>query len=166
MSDIVIRDAEPEDLPRIREILNEAIANTAAVWSMAPVSLESRLDWLNERRSAGYPIIVACLGVEVVGFGSYGGFRPWEAYKLTVEHSVYVDKSARRLGVGGLILRELVARARAAGMHVMVGGVEAMNTASLELHRRHGFQMAGTLPQVGRKFDRWLDLVFCTLVLA
>jgi len=158
---ITIRDADDSDLPRILEITNEAIANTTAVWSLAPATLETRRAWLAERRARGFPVLVAIdQGGALLGFASFGDFRPWEGYLHTVEHSVYVDTRARRRGIGAALVEALIPRAQALGKHVMIAGIEAGNTISIELHRKLGFAETGRLLQVGRKFDRWLDLVF------
>ena len=163
----VIRDATPDDLPRIVVILNEAIAGGTAVWSSQPTTVEARRSWLAERRARGFPVLVAeDEAGSIVGFASFGDFRPWEGYSRTVEHSVYVDAPARGQGIGAALLDALIDRATALGMHAMVGGIEAGNAASLRLHERLGFSESGRLREVGRKFDRWLDLVFVVRLLA
>lgn len=162
----VVRDADEADLGRIVEILNVAIVETTAVWSLDPVSLEQRRRWLAERRARRFPVLVAESEGDVVGFGSFGDFRAWEGYAQTVEHSIYVDARARRQGIGRALLAALIERAREAGKHVMVGGIEAENHASIALHERLGFVEVGRMPQVGRKFGRWLDLVFMQLLFA
>ena len=96
---------------------------------------------------------------EIAGFASFGDFRPWPGYAGTVEHSVHVRAGRRGSGVGTLLVRELMTRAADLGKHVVIAGVEATNTASLHLHERLGFTQVAYLPEVGRKFDRWLDLV-------
>jgi L-amino acid N-acyltransferase YncA len=160
-----IREAAETDLPRILEITNQAIAHTTAVWSVTPATLEARLVWLRERTARGFPVLVAEHGGVVLGFASYGDFRPWEGYIHTVEHSVYVHPDARGRGVGRALLTALIAHASRSGRHVMVGGIEATNTASIALHKWAGFTEAGVLREVGRKFDRWLDLLFMQKVL-
>jgi L-amino acid N-acyltransferase YncA len=157
---LVIRDARRDDLPRMTEILNELIAGTTAIWTLRPTTLEARAAWLEERRARGFPVLVAAAEGRLLGFASFGDFRPWEGYAGTVEHSVYVDAPARRGGIGRSLLTALIARAEARGLHAMVGGIEAGNGASLALHAALGFREVGRLPEVGRKFDRWLDLVF------
>jgi len=159
--DHVIRDARREDLPFMTGILNQLIAATTVVWSLSPTTLEARTTWLEERRARGFPVLVAEeAGGSLLGFASFGDFRPWEGYAGTVEHSVYVDAPARRRGVGRALLASLIDRAETRGLHAMVGGIEASNGASLALHAALGFREVGRLPEVGRKFDRWLDLVF------
>ncbi|HWT99382.1 MAG TPA: GNAT family N-acetyltransferase [Terriglobales bacterium] len=161
-----IRDATEADLAAILEITNEAIAHTTAIWSLTPATLQSRRAWFEDRRTRGFPVLVAAAGDAVLGFGSFGDFRPWEGYLHTVEHSVYVRPEAQGRGIGKLLLAELVARAAALGKHAMVAGIEGENAVSLALHRRAGFEESGRLRQVGRKFDRWLDLVFMELLLS
>ncbi len=156
----MIRDAEPFDIPAILEITNEAIRNTTALWTLTPATLAQRRAWFAERQAAGFPVLVAARGGAVAGFASFGAFRPHEGYLHTVEHSIYVAPQAQGAGVGRALLAELLLRGTTLGKHAMVGGIEAGNAPSLALHARAGFVETGRLPQVGRKFDRWLDLVF------
>jgi L-amino acid N-acyltransferase YncA len=157
---LAIRDATMEDVPRLLAIINQAILHTTAVWALAPTTLEARRTWLTERQDKGFPVLVADLDGVVAGFASYGDYRPWEGYLHTVEHSVYVDPAAQGRGIGLALLAALIGRAEEQGKHVMVAGIEAGNTASIALHRKVGFQEAGVLHEVGRKFGRWLDLLF------
>jgi phosphinothricin acetyltransferase len=121
--------------------------------------------WFAERRASGFPVIVAEEGGEVLGYAAYGPFRAGEGYAQTVEHSVYVARRARGRGIARLLMQRLIARARAAGLHRMVGGVSADQTASLALHRSLGFAEQGRLSEVGVKRGRRLDLVLMVLAL-
>ena len=164
----IIRDALAADLPDILRITNDAILNTTAVWHVTPATLEARTQWWQERVARGFPVLVAetALGpATVAGFASYGDFRPFAGYAATVEHSIYVDPSAQGQGIGRTLLAALIDRATQDGHHVMVGGIEAGNAASVALHRKAGFVEAGVLREVGRKFDRWLDLLFMQKIL-
>jgi phosphinothricin acetyltransferase len=161
----IIRDAGEADLPRILAITNAAIATTTSVWSWTPATLATRQTWMDERRARGFPVLVAEVEGVVQGFASFGAFRAWEGYLHTVEHSLYVDPVAQGRGLGKALLVALEAQARALGMHVMIGGIEGGNIASLALHAGAGFKETGRLKEVGRKFDRWLDLVFMQKVL-
>ncbi len=156
---LTIRPAAEADLPAILAITNDAIRTGTALWTITPETPGSRRDWMAGRRADGFPVLVAERAGAVVGFGSYGRFRPHEGYARTVEHSLYVDRTARRAGVGGALLQALLQAAARGGLHVMIGGIEAQNAASIALHERAGFARAALLPQVGRKFDRWLDLL-------
>ncbi len=156
----LIRDAVPDDLPRVLEITNQAILTGTALWTITPATLGTRGAWMAERRAAGHPVLVVLEDGAVQGFGAYGPFRPHDGYRHTVEHSLYIDPAAQRRGHGRAMLSALVARATEAGLHAMVGGIAAENAASIALHRRLGFTEAARLPEVGAKFGRWLDLVF------
>jgi len=163
---LAIREAGAHDLARMTEILNELILETTAIWSFEPTTVEARSAWLGDRRRRGFPVLAAADERGLLGFASFADFRAWPGYAATVEHSVYVDASARRRGIGRALLSALVERARSLSLHAMVGGIEAGNSASLALHAGLGFREVGRLPEVGRKFDRWLDLVFVERILS
>ena len=160
-----IQAAEEHHLPGILAIYNHAVEHTTAIWNYAVVDLENRRAWWRARTEAALPVLVAVNGDEVLGYASYGPFRAFDGYRLTVEHSVYVAEGARRQGIASRLLSALEAHARDTGLHVMLGGIAADNQASLRLHQRLGFTETGRLPQVGQKFGRWLDLVFMQKVL-
>jgi L-amino acid N-acyltransferase len=160
-----IDDATEADLPEIVAIYNEVIATSTAVFSELPMTLERQGEWVDARRADGYPVIVAREDGAVAAFASYGPFRPWRGYQLTVEHSVYVAAPWRRRGIGRRLVEELLDRARRNGMHAVVAGIDADNGPSLRMHEQLGFKPVGCLPEVARKFDRWLDLVLLQLML-
>ena len=152
--------ATRENLPGILEIYNEVIRNTTAVYSDREVTLEDREKWLDAKRGAGFPVLVAADSSGVVGFGTFGEFRAWPCYRLSVEHSVHVRADFRRRGAGRALVLALIDAAGAAGKHVMIAGIDAENVNSISLHESLGFEVVGHFREVGRKFDRWLDLVF------
>ncbi|EKT4468199.1 N-acetyltransferase [Pseudomonas putida] len=160
-----IREAQPEDLPGILDIYNDAVRNTLAIWNEAPVDLANRLAWFTARAEQGYPILVAVDDSGVLGYASFGDWRPFEGFRHTIEHSVYVRSDQRGRGLGLMLLEALIERARACGKHVMVAAIESGNAASIRLHERLGFVVTGQMPQVGVKFGRWLDLTFMQLML-
>ena len=163
---ISIRDARDSDLETIRAIFNDAVLNTTAIWMDTTVDLANRQAWLNERTAAGFPVLVAHNDAgEVLGYASYGTWRAIEGFRHTVEHSVYVRSDQRGQGLGPLLMHALIERARIANLHVMVAAIESENVASIRLHQRLGFVTTGQMPQVGRKFGRWLDLTFMQLIL-
>lgn len=161
-----IRDAVAADIPGITDIYNHAVAHTTAIWIERQVDTANRAAWLAERQRLGYPVLVAVGdGGAVLGYASFGDWRPFDGYSHTVEHSVYVRHDTRGQGIGEALMQALIARARALGKHVMVAGIDSENTASIRLHRKLGFAEVGLLPQVGMKFGKWLDLAFLQLVL-
>ncbi|QPO18515.1 N-acetyltransferase family protein [Pseudomonas sp. Y39-6] len=161
----MIRDATEQDLPAIRDIYNDAVLNTTAIWNEQPVDLANRLAWFTARQAQRYPILVAVENHEVTGYASFGDWRPFEGFRYSVEHSVYVRNDQRGKGLGPRLMQTLIERARADGKHVMVAAIESGNQASLRLHERLGFSTTGQMPQVGIKFGRWLDLTFMQLTL-
>lgn len=150
----------------ILEIFNDAILNSTALYDYRARSMDNMRAWFEVKTAGAFPVI----GVEdsdgtLLGFASYGTFRAWPAYKYTVEHSIYVHPTYRGLGLGKLLLPAIIKRARSHDVHVMVGGIDAENQASIALHERFGFTLAGTIRQAGFKFGRWLDLAFYQLTL-
>ncbi|MNO68546.1 N-acyltransferase YncA [compost metagenome] len=162
---LVIRDANEADLPGIRDIYNDAVRNTTAIWNEIEVDLPNRRDWFAARLQQGFPVLVAEEVGEVVGYASYGPWRAFDGFRETVEHSVYVRSDQRAKGIGPQLMEALIVRARVQGLHVMVAAIESGNTASVRLHERLGFVTTGQMPQVGQKFGRWLDLTFMQLQL-
>lgn len=157
-------------------IYNDAVANTTAIWNETVVDVDNRRAWIAERQSAGFPVLVAVEPVDpsssehvaaerVLGYATFGPYRPHDGYRHTVEHSVYVRSDQRGRGLGSDLMAALINRARDSGVHVMIAGIDAANTGSVRLHERLGFRPAGTLTEVGTKFGRWLDLAFLQLTL-
>jgi L-amino acid N-acyltransferase YncA len=162
-----IRDAKPSDLPGILAIYTDALFNTTAIWNEQPVDLANRQAWFDARQTQGYPILVAVDDEDqVTGYASFGDWRPFEGYRCTVEHSVYVRADQRGKGLGPKLMTALIDRARLCDKHVMVAAIESGNAASISLHERLGFIITGQMPQVGTKFGRWLDLTFMQLDLS
>lgn len=156
-----IRDAAEPDLPGILAIYNEVVRTSTAVYTETEATLADRAAWLAGRHAQGYPVLVAAdVDGRLLGFSSFGDFRAFPGYAATVEHSVYIAADARGRRLGEALVRPLFARAADLGKHVMVAGIDAANPASIRLHQRLGFEHAGLLREVGRKFGRWLDLVF------
>jgi L-amino acid N-acyltransferase YncA len=150
----------------ILSIVNDVIASSTALFEYRPRSPDSMTGWFEAKQRDGWPVIAATDGELLLGFATFGTFRHWPAYKYSVEHSVYVERSCRRAGVGSALLGALVAIAEQRNLHLMVAGIDADNAASIALHRRHGFDHAGTVRQAGYKFGRWLDLAFYQRVLS
>ncbi len=150
----------------ILEILNEAIVKSTALYDYEPRSIESMIAWFRAKEAGRFPVI----GAEgesgnLLGFATYGIFRNWPAYKYSVEHSVYVHKNHRGEGIGAALMARLISLAEKQDYHVMIGGIDQSNAASVKLHEKLGFEHAGTIRQAGFKFGRWLDLAFYQLVL-
>lgn len=161
----LIREATAADLEAIRAIYNQAVAETTSTWDHQPRAAADHQAWYAVKQESGFPVLVAQEAGEVIGYASYGLFRPHSGYAATMEHSVYVHPGHHRKGVGRALLEQLIPLAREHGVHVLIGGLSADNEASLALHTALGFAEVARMPEVGRKFDRWLDLVLVELVL-
>ncbi|BAU87676.1 N-acetyltransferase GCN5 [Streptomyces laurentii] len=161
----VVRPARLEDAEAIRAIRNHAIEHSTALWTRTPQSPAEGAAWLAVHLRRGSALVAEADG-EVAGFAVYGPWRELDGFRHTVEDSVYVREGRHGLGIGSALLAALIESARAAGHHVVIAGIEAENTSSIRLHQRFGFEHVGTVPEVGTKFGRWLDLALLRLPLS
>lgn len=146
-------------------IFNDVIKNSTALFEYRPRSGEDVAAWFEDKQTRGLPVIGAVESGHLLGFATYGTFRGWPAYKYSVEHSVYVERSHRRSGIGLALMSALIELAEQREVHTMIAGIDAENLASIALHGKLGFEHAGTIRQAGFKFGRWLDLVFYQRIL-
>ena len=151
---------QTEDCSAILEIINEQILTGTALYDYKPRTLAQQLAIFDEKLQKGFPIIVAKIADEIVGFGYYSEFRFREAYKFTVEHSVYAKKNYIGKGIGKLLLTELIELAKKQNLHTMIGVIDSENESSIAFHEKFGFEKAGFIKESGYKFDRWLHSVF------
>ena len=156
-----VRAAREGDLAGILAIYNDVIAASTAVYTSEPATLDERRAWFGARCAQGFPVLVAVERDDVLGFASFGEWRgAWPGYRYTVEHSVHVRADVRGQGVGRALVEALFPAALALGKHVMIGGIDAANEASIRFHGRLGFERVASFREVGHKFGRWLDLIF------
>lgn len=162
----LIRPASANDLSAILDIYNDAVLHTTATYEYDTVTLESRQVWFAAKQAGNWPVYVAVNNEgEVIGFSTYGPFRPQTGFLFSAEHSVYVSENVRGGGIGRALLEPLIVHAKERGLHVLLASIDADNAASLRLHAKLGFEQVAHLKQVGRKFGCWLDLVFLQLTL-
>jgi L-amino acid N-acyltransferase len=159
----VIRLAQEKDLQGILDIYNDAVLHTTAVYTYKAQTLESRKLWYKQKLEDGFPVIVYELDNKVVGFATFGPFRPWPAYKYSIEHSIYVDSSYRRKGIATSLLKEIIAMANEREYMTLIAGIDAANEKSIAMHEKFGFVHSGTITKAGYKFNTWLDLAFYQL---
>lgn len=153
------RLVERRDADALRAIYNVEVLESTVTFDLRPRSLAEQTAWIDEH-SGGHPAIVAVSAEdEVVGFASLSAYRPRPAYSTTVEDSIYVRRDMRAQGVGRLLLSDLVAVARDGGFHAVIGRIVGDHDASIALHAACGFEPVGREREVGRKFNRWLDVV-------
>ena len=162
---IQIRPYQAKDTQAILDIINHNILNSTALYDYTIRTYEQQQNILEEKINKKFPVIIAELDGQVVGFGMYSEFRFREAYKFTVEHSVYVNESFYGKGIGKQLLQELIDLARKQKLHTMIAVIDAENQGSVEFHEKFGFKTVGIIKESGYKFNRWLDSVFMQLIL-
>jgi phosphinothricin acetyltransferase len=168
MSEFALRACNLEEHGKeILVILNDAIVNSTALYDYVPRTIENMVSWFAAKDAGEFPVVGAFDDRgQLVGFGSFGTFRAYPAYKYTVEHSVYVREDQRGRGLGRVLVSQLIEEAKARDLHTMIGVIDSSNVASINLHESLGFSRVGLIPQVGFKFGRWLDVVLMQIVLA
>ena len=160
-----IRLATIADAEAILEIYNHEVVHTVATFDLVARSLGEQRQWLTAR-SGAFAAIVAISDNVVVGFGSLSPYKERPAYRTSVEDSVYVHTGHQGRGIGKLLVTELLNVARVSGFHAVFARITASSTASRGLHSSCGFHLVGVEQEVGRKFNRWLDVALMQIVLA
>src|SRR5436190_11056923 len=127
---MLIREAQQKDLGIILDSMNDAILNTTSIYDYGIRSTEFVENWFAKKRSDNMPVLVCEIDGQTVAYGSYGIFRAWDAYKFSVEHSIYVQKNFREQGIGKHLLIALVDKAKKGGFHAMIAGIDADNQKS------------------------------------
>ena len=163
--EISIRPYKETDAQAILEVINFNILNSTALYDYNIRTLEQQTQILKEKIDKDFPVIVAVLNKKVVGFGYYSEFRFREAYKYTVEHSVYVNKDFQGMKIGHLLMEKLIQLAKKQKLHTMIAVIDSENENSVKFHEKYGFKTVGIIKESGYKFDRWLDSVFMQLIL-
>lgn len=162
---IQVRPYYIADTQSILDIINYNIENSTALYDYNPRTLAQQIAIFEDKLSKNFPIIVATDNDKVLGFGYYSEFRFREAYKYTVEHSVYASKEVIGKGVGKLLLSELIILAKKQNLHTMIAVIDSENKSSITFHEKFGFKTVGVIKETGFKFDKWLDSVFMQLIL-
>jgi phosphinothricin acetyltransferase len=153
-----LRLATLDDAEAIREIYNLEVTTSTVTFDLVPRSLEDQRAW-QAARSGAHAVLGAEVDGAVAGFGSLSKWRDRPAYSTTVEDSIYIHRGHQGQGLGKALLAELVATATAHGFHACMARIVGGHEASIALHRACGFEVVGTEKEVGRKFNRWLDVV-------
>lgn len=152
--------------PNMLELLNDAILHTTWVYDCDPHPESYMREYFDEHAAGNYPVLAAeSDDGAFLGFASCGAYRHHQGYRYAAEHSVYVEPSARRMGVGSALMARLEDECRKVGIHTLIGVIDSGNLPSIELHRKCGYEYAGTVREAGRKFDRWLSIVYYQKIL-
>jgi L-amino acid N-acyltransferase YncA len=153
---LTLRAATAADLQALAAIYNEAVAHSVATFDVEPQPPELFAERVASTRPGDHVVVAEERG-RVVGMAYAATYRPRPAYDGTRETSIYLAADARGRGLGRALYDELLARVDADGIHVCLAVIAQPNPASEALHAALGFERVGTLREVGRKFDRWVD---------
>ena len=159
-----IRLAKLGDADQIAAIYNVEVLESTSTFDLVPRDADEQRRWLTER-SGAHVVIVADDGGQIIGFASLSPFRSRPAYSTTVENSIYVRRDHRRRGVAQALMTSLIEMARSHGFHSMIARIADAAPASVGLHEAAGFELVGVESEVGRKFNRWLDVAVMQLML-
>lgn len=148
-------------MPALREIYNNYVSSSAVTFDIEPASVEGRREWFRRYgRTGRHRLLVAEEAGKVVGYATSGQFRERAAYRPSVETSAYCAPYATGRGIGSRLYQVLLDELATEDVHRAYAGITLPNDASERLHRRFGFQPVGVLNEVGRKFDRYWDVLW------
>ncbi|MFZ4672045.1 MAG: GNAT family N-acetyltransferase [Flavobacterium sp.] len=163
--EVLIRNYKKEDAAILVDIINYNILNSTSLYDYHPRTLENQIAIFEDKLNKGFPIIVAVVENQVVGFGYYSEFRFREAYRFTVEHSVYVLNNFHGKGIGKLLMQRLIDLAKQQKLHTMIAVIDSENQNSINFHEQFGFKTVAVLRETGFKFNRWLHSQLMQLLL-
>ena len=156
---MIIRKALEKDIEPLLEIYNYEVINSTSTFDLNPKTYEQWREWFFAHNVGNHPLIVAEAEGQVAGYASLSPYREKEAYRSTVELSVYVGVSFRRQGVATALMNEILSMARQdSSIHTVVSVITSENTVSEKLHEKMGFTFCGTIHEVGEKFGRYLSI--------
>lgn len=158
MSELVIRPITRNDIASCLDIYNYEVVNGVATLDLEPRTLSEWQEWYESHSDEHHPIVVGTIDGIVAGYASLSPYRPKEAYKSTVELSIYIHQDYRGKGVASKLMAYILEHAEATDtLHTVVSVITAGNAASTALHERFGFTYCGLTPQVGFKHGKYQD---------
>lgn len=154
-----IRTAKIEDLKEILNIYNYEVENGISTLDLHKKTYDEQKIWFDAHNKENHPLIVAEDNGRILGYSSLSPYRDKEAYKTTVELSVYVSPNYRKMGVATALMSEIIRYAKKDdATHTVVSVITSGNEASCALHEKFGFTFCGTVRRAGKKFGRFLDI--------
>ena len=165
MGDVIIRHATEADAEAIRQIYNYEVEHETATFDLVPRSLEDQIAWQNARQGA-FCVYVAELNGEVVGFGALSPYKERAAYRTSVEDSVYMRRDSRPSGHWPSHAEPPSdCRRQTVVFTPYMARITTLSTGSIALHESLGFQLVGIEREIGRKFNKWLDVALMQCLL-
>lgn len=161
---MIIRPCTLDDIPAICAIYNHYVEHTVITFEEVPVTIEQ----MQERFTVytrSYPWLICENAGVVVGYAYASHWKDRSAYKHTAEVTVYLAHQATQKGSGSALYAELIEQLRTKGCHTLLGCLAIPNEPSTKLHERFGFKQVAHFADVGRKFDRWIDVGYWQKVL-
>ncbi len=161
---VTIRTARSSDATAIADIYNYYIEHTVVTFEETAISsteMEARISLVLDKQQ---PWIVCEKNGEVVGYAYAGEWKSRCAYRYSLESTVYLKHGEEGHGYGSALYSELISLVKAKKYHAMIGGIALPNEASVALHEKFGFKIAGRFEEVGYKFDQWIDVGYWQLI--
>lgn len=164
---IVIRSTQVRDLPALLLIYNHEVLSGTATLDLHPKTDADWNEWYAAHQNGNHLSLTAEHDGVAIGYATLSRYREKEAYKATVELSIYVHPSHRCCGVASELMSEILRIARERGdVHTIISVITSENEPSLKLHQKFGFTYSGTIREVGEKFGRMLDIHNYQLILS
>jgi len=160
----MIRPVELSDCNSITDIYNYYIEKTVITFEEVPLTIPEMHNRVNEIRAL-FPYLVYEESGEILGYAYVDAFHSRSAYRFTLEDSIYLRNGCQGKGIGRALLNELLNEVRKRGAHSIMAKIALPNERSVKLHEAFGFKNVGALKEVGRKFDKWLDVGYWELIL-
>lgn len=154
-----VRPYRVEDAAAIADIYAHYVRTSVATFDFEAPSLEATRDKYGAIAQKGHPLLVAELQGEAVGYAYASDYRLRHGYRFTCEDTIYLHPDHVGQGLGSHLLGEIVEAAREFGFKQMLGVIASEIEGSVRLHEKHGFAIAGRYPNIGHKFDRWVEIV-------
>ncbi|MEX0350494.1 MAG: N-acetyltransferase family protein [Paracoccaceae bacterium] len=160
---MIIRQAVTKDAPAVAGLINEMVRGSLSTFSTEERDPASVAEQISQN---AYRFLVAEEAGSVLGYATYKPFRHGPGYRHSMEHSISLAPAAHGRGIGRSLMARLEAIAAGDGVHVMIAGISGANPGAIAFHTALGYVEVGHMPQVGRKWDQWLDLVLMQKILA
>ena len=164
MSDPRIRPATLADAAQIVDIYNHYIATSYATFEVDPIDAAEMATRIEDVLAGGYPFFICEQESEIVGYAYGHQYRPRPAYRYSAETSVYIKPGHEGKSIGTMLYEKLFAELKNGELHAIIAGISLPNDASVRLHEKFGMEKVAHFREVGRKFDRWIDVGYWEIV--